>query len=346
MAGHKDRIGLGHVFFAAFTTRRQVSDVVNRLTELRFDVAPVRQPPDWIDDLRPDTAKVLLQEPLFRVDGTVAPAWVAYAAARWEIPPREAAKRLADLAHPVPGDDELPDHLDQHDTILLTYLLSAEANAQNVSVSPRTLLAAARQANRTPTDVAARLAVLGFDVPPEEVLARMADATDLWLVEHVTPVRENWEDPRDALRPLVEAVWRLRIPLSELEERLSALGYADLVASTLPPDQSIPLAYALSGPTRTGLPASKIPDFLGTLGLSTSPAMPSLDWSDVTNTKLVENLDHGITVSVRKVIRLALMYDMTIAEVVRRLSGLGLEVPDMATELPALVARVPSRPRS
>jgi hypothetical protein len=40
----------------------------------------------------------------------------------------------------------------------------------------------------------------------------------------------------------------------------------------------------------------------------------------------------------------ALEHDLKVVEVVRRLSALGLEMPNMAAKLPELLARVPFKP--
>lgn len=340
---HKDTVDLRHVFLAASVSRRNLSDVVDRLTELRFTVAKIERPPNWFGDIRPGEFEVLRGEPMLRADGKVAPVWVVHVAAAWGIPPQEAAQRLADMAYVVPGDDELPKSLNTHDAELLIFLFGSRRVGEGGSVSRHSLIRVATLANRTPSDTAATLVALGFDVPSEMAQAHELDEPDRWLMDNLP---HDWENPRDALRPMIEAARMFRMSLAGLTERLDRLGYADLVSRAIPPDQSIPLALALAIAHEDGQRPYRVLSDLIKRGFPISPAEPHAGWYDAVNTTLVAALGREVNVSVRDVIEAALKHDMTIDEVVRRFDGLGLEVPDMAAELPKLLARVPFRPEA
>ncbi|MEV4314133.1 hypothetical protein [Actinocrispum sp. NPDC049592] len=330
------RVHRGQSIHAACELRLSVPDVVERLAFLGFQVDPFDSVPDWIAGTK--SSGILNIHPLIRQDGTVAPVWVMLVAFSWGIPPSEAARRLTDLGYVSPGTEELPDRIEELDARLLETFGFSLGVVGRVPVGISQLLSAAEHAGCDPATAARRLASLGLSVPPDEVVTRDFDAFDRWLAGELTGLRQA--DIRFRLaRVVVEAAWRFGKSWAESLDRLRGLGYRDPLWTPA----TVSLLHVLDAAEQAKLSVRETLGILTGLGFEIAPSAVPEQWSDAPNKKLLRLLDLDRAVSVGDVLRTALMYELTIQDVVDRLTRLGLEVPDMAAALPELLARVPFR---
>ncbi len=329
-------ISRGHAVFAAGRLGLTVPGVIERLTFLGFEVASFDRVPDWIAGL--ESLDLADLNPFVRPDGTAAPAWVALSAHHWGISPNEAARRLVDLGYPPSDERELPERVDEQAAALVSAIRYTRGAAGAVPIEVRQLFVAAEHAECDLPAAAARLASLGLKVPPAEVVTRDFDDFDRWLSREAL-LDGSARDRFRIVRTVLHAAWRFGRTAVETVDRLRVLGHHDPL--WIPVTAS--LAHVLDTAEQAKLSAQETLSMLTGLGVQVSPSPAPEGWSDALNSKLVQRLDLGRAVSVGDVLRAALMYELTIQEVVDRLTGLGLEVPDMAAVLPELLERVPFR---
>jgi hypothetical protein len=331
-----------HVFLVAFKLGLEVPAVVDRMREIGFSVEPTRGFPAWIGEVSQKIVKILLAEISFNGDRNATQAQVVQAAAWMKISPQQAATRLIELGFTIPADTDIPDMLEELDVALINKL----GTEWKTYVMPDELSQVANDVGCTLRTAASRLTTLGFPVPSGYLAGSEVDEIDQWLAKWIVSWAtgpENLKSESAVLKLLVTAARTFDKPYPELVTRIQALRcdgstYSDIAE---PSSAEIPLAWVLDAAQWTNQSPQHMLERLRALQFSPFPAVPPPNWSDSLNTQLVGRLDLREAVSVGDVLRAALDLRLTLEDVLDRFMSLGLEVPDMAAELPPLLAKVP-----
>ena len=216
-------------FAKAASRGRSPVEVAARLAALGFTVPEPGRLPDRLDadDLILLSRNLNRDSPWLMVEESVPYGHMAAASARTGRSPVEVAARLAALGFTVPEPGGLPDRLDADDLILLSRDLDGGAPWLDPGEPvPFSHFAEAASGGRSPVEVAARLAALGFTVPEPGGLPDRLDADDLILLSRDLDGGAPWLDPGEPIpfSHFAKAASRGRSPV-EVAVRLAALGF-------------------------------------------------------------------------------------------------------------------------
>ncbi|MDY0813288.1 caspase family protein [Kitasatospora purpeofusca] len=231
--GTGETVSAWHVLSAASRLDRTPADVVARLAQLGHGVA---EGTSGATTPVPDDMALLRAEEegsvgsLRRAGAQVSMGHVLWVANFRESSPRTVADRLAELGHRLAEGIEVPDRALPEDLLIL----SADLNWREPWLSPgepvsvgHVLRAAGRLADRSPGQVADRLAEFGHPLADPSLLPATVNSDDLLLLSEFQTGQPPWLRPG---RPL--DVWHvlscaaeLGLPPGEVVARLSELGH-------------------------------------------------------------------------------------------------------------------------
>ncbi|MFD9067623.1 caspase family protein [Kitasatospora purpeofusca] len=182
---------MGHVLWCAVELEWSPAAVAERLAMLGHPLPEGAAVPDRVlsDDRLVLSADLDWRGPWLLPDEAVPLGHVLRAASRLDCSPAEVAARLASFGHRLAEGVGLPDAVDSEDLLML----SERRDGQAPWLKPDEpagiwhVLAAARDLEMSPGEVASRLAVLGHPLPPGMTTAHgaesfMLSSDDLWSV--------------------------------------------------------------------------------------------------------------------------------------------------------------------
>jgi len=210
---------------------RSASDIAARLEQLGYSTAvgheTVGSDPDDLTFLSRDLDGT---RPWLDPSEPVVVAHLLKAAHRSGRSVRDIATRLARVGLSIDHDlDELPiEDLDPQDLVLT----SRDLDSSYPWLDPTKpiplihLIRVAHKVDKELTEVAARLAVLGYELPPGLAGIRN-DADDLTLVSRDLDGAQPWLDPASPVAPvhLLRCAERTGRPVREVAARLATLGF-------------------------------------------------------------------------------------------------------------------------
>ncbi|GAA3876634.1 hypothetical protein GCM10022243_46880 [Saccharothrix violaceirubra] len=355
-------VSVEHVCAAAAVLRWSPTRVTDRLAELGFSAPRVESLPDWAAS----ATRPVLSCAALPMGGVVEVSQLVRASVLWDVPPREVARRFAEIGIPVPPADLLPDTLDERDRTLLSGTwLRRNTPPGPVRVGLRDLLDLAENTRVPVGEAWTRLAELKFDLPSSVIATQAYDEADRLLMRF-SPAgeqRPHWETRRD-FGFVLEAAREIGRSAAEIVRRLRRMGLEAPIWSW--PDEPLteidyhtmgmirsirrmPLAGIARVSKKTGGEAVQVAERVRKLGYDVDPvperldpfSLALLDCFDRFDRFDMFGLDLRRPVTMRSVLDAALWFEIAPAEVVERLAALGLEVPDLAVELPKLLAKVP-----
>ena len=336
------------------------------------------------DDLHPEPGDLVLmsrdldaRRPWLDPHATVPVPRLLHAAQVTRRPVPEVASRLAALGYRVTGDlDALAGiRLSADDLVITSTDLDGRPAWLDPEqlVNPGHLIRAAKQTARPVTEVVARLATLGYRVPPATFAADESD--DLVIISRDLDSAHPWLDPAVPCGPLyvAAAAHAVRRVPSEVAARLAEIGFStgvedpaalarldlierdDLVAASqdldarqpwLSPEEPVPALHLLRAAQRMRRSAAEVAARLATLGFTTAvdPATlgdPRVDQEDlVAASRDLDGASPWLSTSdevpVPHLVRAAKRTRRTVAEVAQRLARLGYLVADPDRRLPRL----------
>ncbi|MDX8035505.1 hypothetical protein SK803_35310 [Lentzea sp. BCCO 10_0856] len=248
------RVSHQHVLLAAINAGFSPRAAAERLTELGYSVlAPAQLPSEMYPA---DRALIQADRPprVLRIEEPVPVPYVLIAAARTNRTPAEVAGRLAELGYRVPDLGELPDQSDGGDEFVLTAHTKWPARLYVESPVPSLhITLAAIKSDRSPAEVAARLAELGFEVPPGDVTPDQITQSDLVLtkVQTLDGLRSDGLHVQDvvAMGHVLSAALKTGQPPSQVGRRLVELGYTppplDLIPDEVEEDDLVLVSTAI-----------------------------------------------------------------------------------------------------
>ncbi|MEV0681241.1 hypothetical protein AB0I60_32460 [Actinosynnema sp. NPDC050436] len=354
-----DRVGLGHVYYAAHLFNREVEAVAERLTVLGFTTRPGNLRPDWLDRVGPAVEGLLLAESGLPDTATVPMSQLVNAAQLWLVPPAEAVRRFADLGRPATQ----PADFDPGDRVLLPPAVVQGALDEPLVVDVRYLLTVADRVGQEPREVAARLVELGYEVPPCAFDDQPFDGFDRQLQEpdysssggllarndynayQVVDFAHDYDlAPSYVAKRLtrlgysVPALSHLAEPLTQIEYRLFDVWDDDLAAA--PPGGEVPFAHVLQVARSGGWPIAEVVAAVSGIGHSVRGAGVPDEEVDQTSLDVLEEIKPVEPVTLASLLSISLWLEVPVTEVHARLARWGLEVPDLDVELPELAKRL------
>ncbi|MFE9686580.1 hypothetical protein [Streptomyces sp. NPDC006285] len=312
-----DAVSLSHILRAAAEHGGDPASISTRLAELGHRVPTAEQ----LAAVTEDDLKLLSQH----FDGCapfIGPQHVSLlrghvfkAARRLKRSPADIAARYAELGLQVPRPEHLPESVEQEDLSLASQSFSGGWPWQDED-DPRlrsSILWAAHVLQRTPADIAARYAALGYRVPDPASLPEQAEVGDFELLRERRPGRSQHWIADDEPVPLghvlatlpyvVDATddpQRAVAAIASLCERFTGLGYrihcgaaevtaADLHlvseelngrAPWLDQEKPVPFHHLLRGAHVCGLAPREVAARLTRLGYQGLPEAPLEDSVD------------------------------------------------------------------
>ncbi|ABW14693.1 peptidase C14 caspase catalytic subunit p20 [Parafrankia sp. EAN1pec] len=371
-------VPVGHLARAAARTSHSPRQVAARLAAFGFAVPDPATLPDQLD--RGD--RTLLsrgldgEEPWLGSDRPVPVGHLAAAAVRTGRSVGQVAARLAALGFAVPDLATLPDQLDRDDRTLLSCNLDGEwpwlddLDGRSLWLDsdrpvPAVHLArAAAKTGRSPFQVAARLAALGFAVPDPATLPDQLDRDDLILLSRGLDGRSPWLDsdrPVPAVHLARAAAKTGRSPF-QVAARLAALGLTVPDPATLPDqldrddlhllgderygwtswlgsDRPVPVGHLAAAAVRTGRSVGQVAARLAALGFTVADPATLPDQLDRGDLILLSRgldgrspwLGSDRPVPVGHLAAAAVSTGRSVDQVATRLAALGFAVADLAT---------------
>lgn len=250
-----------NVLLAAINTGIAPQGVATRLLELGYDVPATAHLPSAVYP----ADRVLIQTDerarVLRVEKPVEVAHVLIAAARTNRTPAEVIHRLAELGYEVPALAELPNENDGDDEFILTVHTTQPTHKYVTSPVPLLQITlAAIKSDRSPAEVAARLAELGLEVPSSDRTPEFIAQSDLVLTKEQSPngarSKELHVHSVVTMGHVLSAALRTGQPPGQVARRLAALGYTppsfDLMPEEVEEDDLVLTSTAIGSDTGHG----------------------------------------------------------------------------------------------
>ncbi|MFD5680915.1 caspase, EACC1-associated type [Streptomyces bacillaris] len=353
-------IGMGSLIEASAYTGRPVEEVATRLEELGFRVRSTPLPDLADGDLRLVSTDLDGLAPWLSPDEPVHPAHILKAADASSRTPEHIVERLTTLGYQPPVHPVTS--LEPDDLYDLSIYLDGTSPwlPPEALVDPAHIAAAAREKGRTVEEVAARLAALGFSVPPRP-LPQLSDG-DLQIIRTNARSRAEWLTPQKVAPPahILRASANTGRPADEVTARLITLGYqvpplplpatspddlrilsrdCDGHAPWLPMEVTVrPVHIALAARTlgyTTDHVAARLREY-GYRLPDTEPPVVEFEDLVVLSRRLDGEgpwLDHDRPVSLEHVTRAAEALDLHPHVIADRLETLGYRLPDYAVRV-------------
>jgi hypothetical protein len=358
-------VRFGHLLSAAVRLGRSPALVADRLAVLGFTVPDISR---WPAELTDDDATLLSRGlngagPWLDPDEEVSVGHLLSATVKLGCGLAETMERLSCLGFTVPDASRLPADLTPDDATLLSWNLDGTGPWLDSSdpVLHSHLIGAAVRLRRSPAQVAARLAVLGFTVPDVSRLSTELAGEDFRLISWNLDATALWRGPGDPvlLGYVVGAAVRSRRSPAQVADRLAVLGFTvpdvsglpaeftrddailiswdlDGVSPWLDPGEQVSLGHLLSAKAKLGGSVAQAVERLSYLGFIV-PNVPklSVDLTDDDLTLMSRDLDGSgswldpdAPVPFGHVIGAAATLERSPAWVADRLAALGFTVPD------------------
>ncbi|GAB3055794.1 wHTH domain-containing protein [Micromonospora schwarzwaldensis] len=374
----------GHVVVAAFVAGISAEEVVDRLRRLGYVAAvpPRGDLPAEVDikllwgldelpeilsestatrsalavDLRNRRYNTSGNDGVLDASEPVSPHTLVAAARRSGLGPDQAAARLRQLGYQLLGQD-FPDTVAENDLVLLSRDLDGRQPwlDPGTTVSPSHLVAAARELELTPTQVASRLEKYGYAIPALS-LPDIVTFTDVGLLSRDLDGDTPWLDGVRIIPPghVLLGAKRTGLTHAQVHERLRRFGLttmpdlppddvtsADLIILSLQLDgehpwldveRPTPVGHLVAAAHRTGLTPARVADRLREFGHPT-PGHSLPDYVTAEDVTLVSRsldgrgpwVDPADALSLGRLVVAAHVTGLGPARVSRRLEELGFQ---------------------